>query len=53
MIFWLHATNEAQDFRLLCVCERERKNMPTYIYLRSKAFEYVERGEGKRVNVFF
>lgn len=51
MIFWLHATNEAQDF-WLCVREKE-KNIPTYIYLRSKAFEYVERGEGKRVNVFF
>lgn len=38
--------------RFLVVCERERKNIPTYIYLRSKAFEYVERGEGKRVNVF-
>lgn len=38
---------------VVCVRERGRKNMPTYIYLRSKAFEYVERGEGKRVNVFF
>lgn len=38
---------------LVVVCVRERKNIPIYIYLRSKAFEYVERGEGKRVNVFF